>query len=61
MSPAKNINNTYTFIEVSKDGLLNEGTNGQLFRGNRPVINIMRRATATGTGTEEDPYKVNNA
>lgn len=60
MSPAKNTNDTYSFIEVSKDGKLNDGTNGHLFRGNRPVINITRRTTATGTGTLTDPYKVNN-
>lgn len=61
MSPAKNQNGNYSFIEVYQNGLLGEGTNGTLFRGTRPVINLVKRTNVTGTGTPTDPYIVNNA
>lgn len=60
MSPAKNTENSYSFIEVNKNGLMNSGTNGNLFRGTRPVINIIKKATVSGSGTKEDPYVVNS-
>jgi len=60
LSPAKNNNGHYSFIEISKTGSMNEGTTGTLFRGNRPVINLVKKTTVTGTGTPEDPYVVNN-
>lgn len=60
MSPAKNFNGTYSFIEISQNGKMNEGTNGTLFRGARPVINIIKKATVSGSGTINDPYTVNN-
>lgn len=61
MSPAKNINGNYTLIEVSKDGMLNDGTNGVLFRGSRPVINLVKKTSVVGSGTLEEPYSVNIA
>lgn len=61
MSPAKNQNDVYSFIEVGANGQLNEGTTGTLFRGMRPVINLIKKTTVTGSGTEEEPYLVNLA
>lgn len=60
MNPAKNLNENYYYIEMQQNGTLNEGSLGTLFRGSRPVINIEKRATASGTGTTDDPYIVNS-
>lgn len=60
MSPAKSLEGNYSFIEVSKDGQMNTGTSGNLFRGIRPVINLIKKVTVTGSGTIDDPYVVNN-
>ncbi len=60
MSPAKNNNETYSFIEIGNNGQMGEGMTGTLFRGNRPVINLTKRVTVTGNGSIEDPYIVNN-
>ena len=38
---------------------MNSGTNGFLFRGVRPVINLIKKATVTGNGSKENPYVVN--
>ena len=53
------INNeiVYPFI-VETDGSLNYSTNGTLVRGVRPVINIIKTAKVTGSGTVEDPYTI---
>ncbi len=59
MSPASIDQEEYRFIEISQNGRLNNGTLGNLFRGARPVINIVKRVTVTGTGTMNDPYVVN--
>lgn len=60
MSPAKNNDGSISFIEITKSGLMNSGTSGTLFRGTRPVINIIKKATVTGSGTSTDPYVVNS-
>ncbi len=60
LSPAKNNNGNYYYIETDQNGEMNEGTLGTLFRGNRPVINLTKKITVTGTGSKEDPYLVNN-
>ncbi len=60
MSPAKNNHGNYSFIEIYSNGQMNEGTSGTLFRGSRPVINLIRKTSVTGSGTAEDPYIVNN-
>lgn len=61
MSPSKNINGIFYYIEVSSSGQMNDGTVGTLFRGLRPVINLIKRTNVTGSGTKEDPYIVNNS
>ncbi|MDE6285025.1 MAG: hypothetical protein K2M17_04700 [Bacilli bacterium] len=49
--------NTYYFPFIVKtNGALSDETNGTLIRGVRPVINIIRNVSATGTGTADDPY-----
>ncbi len=60
MSPAGNQNGVYSFIEVSQNGQMNRGTIGTLFRGSRPVIQLVKRVSVTGSGTYGDPYVVNN-
>ncbi|MCI8394079.1 MAG: hypothetical protein HFH86_01180 [Bacilli bacterium] len=60
MSPANNKDNQYSFVEMNQFGKLNDGTTGTLFRGSRPVINLVRKSSASGTGTQQDPYIVNN-
>ncbi|MCI8575506.1 MAG: hypothetical protein HFI09_03460 [Bacilli bacterium] len=59
MSPAKNNDGAISYIEIQKNGQLNSGTNGVLFRGVRPVINIIKKATVSGTGSLDNPYVVN--
>ncbi len=59
MSPAKNNDGTISYIEIQKNGQMNSGTNGFLFRGVRPVINLIKKATVTGNGSKENPYVVN--
>ncbi len=59
MSPAKNTDGSISFIEVNKNGIMNSGTTGSLFRGSRPVINIIKKATVSGSGKIDDPYIVN--
>ena len=52
-----NNENVYPFI-VDTNGSLNYSTNGTLVRGVRPVINIIKTAKVTGSGTVEDPYTI---
>lgn len=47
----------YPFI-VDTDGSLDYNTNGTLVRGVRPVINIIKTAKVTGSGTVDDPYQI---
>ncbi len=47
----------YPFI-VNVNGALESSTPGNLLRGIRPVINIIKTAKVTGTGTNDDPYKI---
>lgn len=59
MSPAKNNDGTISYIEIQRNGQMNNGTNGSLFRGVRPVINLVKKATVNGNGTLDNPYTVN--
>ena len=47
----------YPFL-VDKDGSIEYNTNGTLVRAVRPVINIIKTAKVTGSGTTEDPYQI---
>ena len=47
----------YPFI-VNIEGGLEYDTNGTLVRGVRPVINIIKTAKVSGSGTIDDPYTI---
>ena len=47
----------YPFI-VNTEGGLEYDTNGTLVRGVRPVINIIKTAKVSGSGTVDDPYQI---
>lgn len=47
----------YPFI-VNTNGALVHDTAGDLLRGVRPTINIIKNARVTGDGTESNPYKI---
>lgn len=47
----------YPFI-VNIEGGLEYDTNGTLVRGVRPVINIIKTAKVSGSGTVDDPYQI---
>ena len=47
----------YPYI-VSNKGALAHNVQGNLLRGVRPVINIIRNARVTGNGMIENPYKI---
>lgn len=54
-SAKEDSNNYYPFI-IKTNGAISDSTSGSLIRGVRPVINIVRNVSATGTGTADDPY-----
>ena len=58
MTSAKNQNNNYYPFIVTADGALSDSVDGTLLRGVRPVINIIKTAKVTGTGTLDDPYQI---
>lgn len=51
-------NNFYPF-SITKDGKISDETSGTLYKNVRPVINIIKKTTVTGSGTIEDPYVIN--
>ncbi len=58
MTSAQNVNNIYYPFIVNSDGSLASNVSGELLRGVRPVINIIKTAKVNGTGTAEDPYQI---
>ncbi len=58
MTGAKgNGNNIYMFM-VSNAGKISTDTLGNLYRGVRPVINLVKNIEMDGTGTLDDPYQI---
>lgn len=53
---AKTKDNTFYPFSVTKDGKLSDSNSGLLNRNIRPVINIIKKVTAKGKGTKDDPY-----
>ncbi len=53
-----NLNQFYPF-SVEKNGKVVTNTEGTLYRGLRPSINLNRKVTATGDGTINNPYILN--
>ena len=58
MTSAQNVDNSYYPFIVNSDGSLASNVSGELLRGVRPVINIIKTAKVNGTGTVEDPYQI---
>ena len=52
------ISDTYRPFVVDTNGALLTEVSGSLLRGIRPVINIIKTARVTGTGTIDDPYQI---
>lgn len=51
-------NNIFYPFAITTDGKVTENTNGTLYRGLRPVINLNKKVIVSGTGTSSDPYVV---
>lgn len=58
MSSAKYSDNIYYPFIVTTNGAIDYNTSGELLRGIRPVINIIKTAKVTGDGTVENPYQI---
>lgn len=58
MTSARISGDTYYPFIVNINGALENNTAGNLLRGIRPVINIIKTAKVTGTGTTDDPYQL---
>ena len=58
MSSARLVGDTYYPFIVTTNGKIDYNTSGQLLRGIRPVINIIKTAKVTGDGTTENPYQI---
>lgn len=58
MTSAKATDGNYHVFTVNVNGSLSSETAGNLLRGVRPVINIIRNASVSGTGTTDDPYMI---
>lgn len=58
-SLAKTKSDTFYPFVVTTDGKLSDTTSGALYRGLRPVINIIKKVTVTGNGTLDNPYIIN--
>ncbi len=56
LTPSIYQNNSITYFTISSKGLLESDSIGSYFRGAKPVINLHKKVTVTGTGTEKDPY-----
>lgn len=46
------------FFEVDNNGRVNDTALGTNYKSVRPVINLTKKVTATGTGTDTDPYVI---
>ena len=58
MTSARDVNGIYYPFIVDDNGSLDYNVNGTLLRGVRPVINIIKTAKVTGSGTIDDPYAI---
>lgn len=58
MTGARFQNGVYYPFIITTDGAIATDVEGTLFRGVRPVINIIKTARVTGTGTTDDPYQI---
>ena len=58
MSAASSRYGNYYPFAVDSNGSIISDINGTLLRSIRPVINIIKTAKVTGSGTIEDPYQL---
>lgn len=58
MTGASIKDNLYYPFMVTSSGKIDTTTSGNLLRGIRPVINIIRNAKVEGNGTVDDPYRI---
>lgn len=58
MTGSRNINDVFYPFMVDRNGALINNTAGNLYRGVRPVINIIKTAKVEGDGTYDNPYKL---
>ncbi len=56
LAESKN-NDFYPFV-ISKEGKVEYNLSGTSYQGLRPVINIIRKASVSGTGSLKDPYLI---
>ena len=56
MSGAKGNDEYLNIFMVNVDGSINTSINGNLYRGIRPVINLVKNIEMKGTGSVDDPY-----
>lgn len=56
-SASSRYGNYYPFV-VDTNGSISNNVNGNLLRGVRPVINIIKTAKVSGNGTNEEPYEI---
>lgn len=58
MSAAKSSNKTLNLFMVDTSGKININISGNLYRGVRPVINLVKNVQVTGNGTIDEPYQI---
>lgn len=58
MSGAKGNSESFNPFMVNDNGSIQTGTTGNLYRGVRPVINLVKNIEMQGTGTIDNPYVV---
>lgn len=58
MSGAKGSEEYINMFMINPNGSINTITNGNLYRGIRPVINLVKNIEMQGKGTIEEPYKI---
>lgn len=56
LTPNYSVENNIAFFEINTNGMLSSDTRGTYYRGIRPVINLVKRTSVTGSGTIADPY-----
>lgn len=58
MSGAKGNQDYLNMFMINANGSINMDTNGNLYRGVRPVINLIKNIEMKGKGTVDEPYEV---
>lgn len=46
-------------FSITKEGKISDTTSGVAYKNVRPVINIIKKTIVKGSGTKEDPYRIN--